>query len=177
MEHHGFIHDILDVKILILFVMSRVEQPVSAQTIYELCLQDDCLTYFDVQESIPQMVDTGHLMQTADGLYTITDKGREAMEVTQDAVAFPVKHRAGVAVERFNRQSKREKFIRSQIIQRDNGEYVVHMGLDDPKGPLMDLQLTAPTLQQARRLEKAYRNTAETVYQSIMIGLMEEMEG
>ena len=45
MERRGFIHDILDVKILILYVMSLVEEPVSAQTIYELCYQDDCLSF------------------------------------------------------------------------------------------------------------------------------------
>ena len=63
MERRGFIHDILDVKILILYVMSLVEEPISAQTIYELCYQDDCLSYFDVQEAIPQMVRSGHLVE------------------------------------------------------------------------------------------------------------------
>ena len=61
MERRGFIHDMLDVKVLVLYVMSMVEMPVSAQTIYELCLQDDCLSYMDVQQAIPQMVETGHL--------------------------------------------------------------------------------------------------------------------
>ena len=37
MEHYGYIHDIKDVKVLILYVMSLVDRPVSAQTIYELC--------------------------------------------------------------------------------------------------------------------------------------------
>ena len=61
MERHGFIQDILDVKILILYVMSLVQDPVSAQTIYELSYQDERLSYFDVQEAIPQMVESGHL--------------------------------------------------------------------------------------------------------------------
>ena len=80
---------ILDVKILILYVMSLVEEPVSAQTIYELCYQDDCLSYFDVQEAIPQMVPSGHLVEEEFDRYVITDKGREAEEITQDSVAFP----------------------------------------------------------------------------------------
>ena len=48
MQRLGFIHDMLDVKVLILFVMSRVAYPVNTQQIYELCYQDDCLSYFDV---------------------------------------------------------------------------------------------------------------------------------
>ena len=49
MEKHGFIHNMMDVKVLILYVTARVDCPVTAQTIYELCYQDDCLSYFDVQ--------------------------------------------------------------------------------------------------------------------------------
>ena len=56
METHGFIHSMLDVKVLILYVMARAAYPADAQKIYELCYQDDCLSYFDVQEALPQMV-------------------------------------------------------------------------------------------------------------------------
>lgn len=177
MERHGFIHDILDVKVLILYVMALVEEPVSAQTIYELCYQDECLSYFDVQEAVPQMEASGHLERTEDGLYTITDKGRETEEITQDAIAFPVKQRAKTAVERLNRKTKRDQFLRSEIQKRESGDYAVIMGLDDLEGPLMTLELTAPNLQQARKLEAAYRKNAEAVYQSVMIGLLEEAEG
>ncbi len=177
MERHGFIHDILDVKVLILYVMALVEEPVSAQSIYELCYQDECLSYFDVQEAVPQMVVSGHLERGEDGLYTITDKGRETEEITQDAIAFPVKQRAKTAVEKLNRKTKRDQFLRTDIQKRDGGDYVVVMGLDDFQGPLMTLELTAPNLQQARKLEAAYRKNAETVYQSVMIGLLEEVEG
>ncbi|MGN0980001.1 MAG: DUF4364 family protein [Candidatus Avoscillospira sp.] len=176
MERHGFIHDILDVKILILYVMALVEDPVTAQTIYELCYQDECLSYFDVQEAIPQMVTSGHLSQTEDGLYVITDKGRETEEITQDAIAFPVKQRAKNAVEHWNRKTKRDQFLRTEIRKRESGDYMVVMGLDDYDGPLMNLELTAPNLQQARKLEAAYRKNAEAVYQSVMVGLLDEAE-
>ena len=177
MERHGFIHDILDVKILILYVMSLVEEPVSAQTIYELCYQDECLSYFDVQEAIPQMVESGHLEKNQDDCYSITDKGRETEEITQDAIAFPVKQRARSAVEKLNRTTKRDQFLRTEIRKKENGEYSVVMGLDDLQGPLMNLELTMPNLQQARKLEAAYRRNPAAVYQSVMIGLLEEAEG
>ena len=176
MERHGFIRDILDVKLLILYVMSLIEEPASAQTIYELCYQDERLSYFDVQEAIPQMVETGHLDIVEDGCYQITEKGRETEEITRDGVAFPVKHRAKMAVEKLNRAKKRDQYLRTEIRKKENGECVVYMGLDDPLGPLMNLELTMPNLQQARKLEAAYRKNAEAVYQSLMIGLLEESE-
>ena len=57
MERHGFIHDMLDVKVLILYIMSRAMYPVDLQKIYELSYQDDGLSYFDVAQAVPQMVE------------------------------------------------------------------------------------------------------------------------
>lgn len=176
MERRGYLHDILDVKVLILYIMARVETPVTPQTIYELCYQDDSLSYFDVQESIPQMVKTGHLEELPNERYVITEKGRAAEEITADSVAFTVRERARVAVERYNKNLKREQFLRSEITRKEDGEYRVRMELDDLRGPLMDLTLTAPSLQQARRLEAGYRKNAELVYQAVMIGLLGDEE-
>ena len=52
MERHGFVHDMLDVKVLILYIMARVAYPVDLQKIYELSYQDDGLSYFDVAEAV-----------------------------------------------------------------------------------------------------------------------------
>ncbi len=174
MERLGYMHDILDVKVLILYVMARVETPITPQTLYELCFQDDSLSYFDVQEAVPQMAETGHLLELPDGRYTITDKGASTEEIISDSLAFTVRERAKAAVEKFNRDLKRDQYLRCEITQKENGEYLVHLGLDDMRGSLMDLTLTAPTIQQARRLETAYRKNAELVYQSVMIGLLGE---
>ena len=176
MERHGFIHDMLDVKVLILYVMSLVEMPVSAQTIYELCLQDDCLSYMDVQQAIPEMVNTGHLQKLGD-LFAITDKGRDTEQLTNDSIAFPVRHRAKTAVDVLNRAARQEQFIQTELRPCENGEYIVSMKLNDMNGQLMHLELTMPTRLQAKRVETAYRKNPDMIYQSVIVGLLEETEG
>ena len=63
MQRLGFIHDMMDVKILILYVTARAEYPMTTQEIYEVCYQDDRLSYFDVCTAIPEMVVSGHLQE------------------------------------------------------------------------------------------------------------------
>lgn len=176
MERHGFIHDMLDVKLLILYVMDRVMYPVDTQKIYELCYQDDCLSYFDLIQAIPQMVASGHLLQQEPDKYVITDKGKEAASVTEDSVAYPVRQRAGMAVERFNRQILRNNFVRTEILPRPGGDFSVIMGLDDEFGNLMTLELAAPTRMQARTLERAFEKKAELLFQNLMSTLLDESE-
>jgi len=169
MERRGFIHDMLDVKVLILYVMSLVEMPISAQTIYELCLQDDCLSYMDVQQAIPQMVETGHIHQLEENLFEITDTGREVCAVMEDTVAYPVAQRAKAAAEKFNRDARRSNFLRTEVRTReDSPEVTVHMELMDENSQLMTLELLAPDLSQGRRMERAFREKAERIYLSVM---------
>ena len=172
MQQHGFIHDMLDVKVLILFVASKALYPLSLQKIYELCFQDDCLSYFDVSVAVPQMVESGHLEKVADDAYVITDKGREQEEVTSDAIAYPVMQRAQAAVERFNREIKRQSMVRTEVIPREGGDFSVVMGLDDEKSNLM-----TPTQTQARALARAFGKRAEQIFQVVMTELLDEAEG
>ena len=174
MQRLGFIHDMLDVKVLILFVMARSNYPMSTQEIYELCYQDDCLSYFDVCTAIPEMVVSGHLKETTDGKIEITEKGRQDGELTADSIAFTVKQRSENAVARFNRQIRRSSFVRTQIVEREGGDYSVIMSLDDEKGNLMTMELMAPDQRQATRLARLFEQKAENVYALTMAELLED---
>ena len=176
MQRLGFIHDMMDVKVLILFVMGKVNYPVNIQQIYELCYQDDCLSYFDVCTAVPQMVQSGHLKEEEGENYAITDKGRADGSLTEDSIAFTVKQRAENAVARFNRQIRRSSFVKTQIVPRETGDFSVIMALDDEMGNLMTLELAAPNQRQAVRLGKLFEKKAESIYNLTMTQLLEEEE-
>ena len=174
MQRLGFIHDMMDVKVLILFVMARSGYPVTCQEIYELCYQDDCLSYFDVCTAIPEMVRSGHLKALEDEKYEITAKGKADGALTEDSIAFTVKQRAENAVARFNQQMRRSSFVKSQVIPRENGDFSVIMALDDEMGNLMTLELVAPDQRQAVRLSRLFEKKAETVYNLTMAELLDD---
>lgn len=174
MKRLGFIRDMMDVKVLILFVLSRANYPMTTQEIYELCFQDECLSYFDVCTAIPEMVTSGHLSETEGGRYEITERGRQDGQLTQDSIAFTVRQRAEDAVTRYNRQLRRKSFVKTQIIPRETEDFSVMLSLDDEQGNLMTLELMAPDQRQAVRLGKLFESKAEIVYNLIMEELLNE---
>ena len=176
MQRLGFIHDMLDVKVLILFVTARSSYPMTLQEIYEVCYQDDCLSYFDVCTAIPEMVTSGHLKELEDQKYEITEKGIADGSLTEDSIAFTVKQRAENAVAKYNRQIRRSSFVKTQVIPRDGGDYSVIMALDDEMGNLMTLELVAPDQRQAVRLGKLFEKKAEMVYNLTMAELLDDEE-
>lgn len=174
MQRLGFIHDMMDVKVLILYVMTRVNYPVTVQQIYELCYQDDCLSYFDVCEAVPELVESHHLHPLENNCYEITEKGKADGSLTQDSIAFSVRQRAENAVARFNRQIRRSSFVKTQILPRESGDFSVIMALDDEMGNLMTLELMAPNQRQAVRLSRLFEKKAEIIYNMTMTELLED---
>ena len=176
MRRLGFIHDMMDVKVLILFVTARCGYPLNCQEIYELCYQDECLSYFDVCTAVPELVKSGHLKELEGESYVITEKGREHGALTEDSIAFTVKQRAENAVARYNRQIRRSSFVKTQVIPRECGDFSVIMSLDDEGGNLMTLELLAPNQRQAVRLSKLFERKAEQVYSLTMAELLDDEE-
>ena len=176
MQRLGFIHDMMDVKVLVLYVAARSGYPMTAQEVYELCYQDESLSYFDVCTALPEMVASGHMTQMEDGRYEITEKGRADGKLTEDSLAFTVKQKAENAVAKFNRQLRRSSFVKTQILPRDNGDFSVVMALDDEVGNLMTLELVAPNQRQAVRLGKLLEKKAEILYNQTMNELLNDEE-
>ena len=174
MQRLGFIHDMMDVKVLILYVTSRANYPMTVQEIYEVCYVDDCLSYFDVCTAVPEMVKSGHLLTVGEDRYEISPKGKEAGELTADSIAYTVKQKAENAVNRFNRQIRRSSMVKTQVVQRDGGDFSVIMSLDDETGTLMTLELIAPNQRQAVRLSKLFEKKAEEIYNLTMTELLDD---
>lgn len=174
MKRLGFIRDMMDVKVLILFVLSRVNYPMTVQEIYELCFQDECLSYFDVCTAIPEMVNSGHIEQKEEERYEITERGRQDGALVEESIAFSVRQSAEDAVTRYNRQLRRRSFVKTQLIPRETEDFSVMLSLDDEKGNLMTLELMAPDQRQAVNLAKLFEGKAENIYNLIMAELLDE---
>ena len=166
----------MDVKVLILFVTARSNYPMTAQEVYEVCYQDECLSYFDVCTALPQMVESGHICRLEDERYEITEKGKNDGKLMEDSIAFTVRQRAENAVARFNRQLRRSSFVKTRISPHGEDEQSVVMSLNDEKGNLMTLELLAPSQRQAIRLSRLFEKKAELLYTLIMSELLDNEE-
>ena len=52
MAGRGFIHDKLEIKFLILYIASRVIEPIPFDTVLDLTMCDDAIDYFDFSDTL-----------------------------------------------------------------------------------------------------------------------------
>lgn len=173
MSRTGFIHDKLDIKFLVLYLMARVASPVDFATLADLTFCDDGVEYFDFAESVAELVATEHLT-LEDGKYSITDKGRRNGKICESSLAFSVRHRCDQNLARVNGALRRDAQVRSELLPREDGGVTLRLILDDDKGNIMTLDMLTVSTDQAGHLAEKFRAEPEKLYHGILQVLLEE---
>lgn len=175
MPRYGFIHDKLDIKFLILYLMSRVASPIGFSTLTELVLCDDGVDYFDFAESAAELVQTGHLTLENDQ-YAITEKGMRNGGYCESSLPYSVRLKCDKNLTRINAVLRRNAQVRTEIDPREDGTHTLRLILDDNTGNLLTLSLMTGSHQQAEQLAKKFRDRPEQVYNGILGVLLSEEE-
>jgi predicted transcriptional regulator len=166
LERFGFIHEKLDIKILILFILRRLPAAVSAETLTELIFCDEGIGYFDYAESLAELVETGHVQQKEDG-YLLTEKGDRNGETLEDSIPYSVRVKAEEKLAPVAEAMRRAAMIEAKHSMQEDG-CRVELGLSDGLGDIARLCLLCAGEEQAERIERNFRADAEGIYHRIM---------
>lgn len=173
----GFVRTPFEVKLLILYVLSGVQQPVDLDTLMDLVLCDDGVAYFDFSEALADLIRTEHV-HAENGLHEITAKGRSNLASCISELAYSVRLICDRRVAELNETLRRERLVRAEVTPRIAGEgFTVAMALDDNNGNLLRVDMLAPTRQEADRLARNFKAHAPKVYNTLLSVLLEEQDG
>ena len=157
MAGYGFISGKLEIKFLILYIASRLIQPVPFEVLQELSMCDGGVDYFDFAECLADLVRTGHLSRDEEGLYAVTEKGRIN----------------GAICERL----KRRALVKARAEKRPQGGYTVTLSLSDELDSLMQLTLLVTREDMAKALQRHFQADAEQIYSQILAVLFDHESG
>ena len=171
MVQPGFIHDKLDIKLLILYIMARVTAPISMPVLTDLALCDAGVDYFLFAESVSELVESGHLTLENDS-YVITEKGRKHSEITESSLPYSVRLKCGKALSSLNSRLRRDAQVRSQVTPREDGTFTLQLALDDNDGNLFSLDLLVATEEQGNHIAKRFQVSPAQIYNDILTILL-----
>ena len=171
----GFIQSELDLKLLVLYIMSRVAGPVTFLQLLELALCDEGVDYFDFAEAAAELVSTEHLL-LEDERYSITEKGRKNGAICESSLPYSVRVKCDKNVTKLNSRLRRDAQVRSERIPRNDGTFTLRLALDDEHGNLLTVDMLAATEQQCDRLSEQFKAHPEQIYNGILDVLLTDYE-
>lgn len=174
MDRHGFIRDKLDIQILILFILSRLESGVELDVLADLALCDDGISYFDFQECIISLTDTAHIAQT-DGRYVITEKGARNGTLTENSLPYAIRKRAEERTAALSHIQRRNALVNASVTPKKDGNgSVVRLSFGDGLGELLSIDLYAASETQGDHMADKFLKNAEEIYAKIVALLTED---
>ena len=165
-ERLGFIHEKLDIKILILFILRRLPGSVSRETLQDLVQCDGGIGYFDFSDCLSEMTDNGLVLEDEDG-YRISDKGAFNCEQVESSLPYSVRKKAEKLL-----ASEAERLRRLAMItakhETGEGGCTVTLAMSDGKGEIIHMDFLCSGEEQAKRIERNFKHNAEEIYGKIV---------
>ena len=165
----GFIKDKLEIKFLILYVASRLIEPVPFAAMQELCMCDAGIDFFDFSECLSRLVRSEHLTLSEEGLYAVTEKGLRNGEICESGLPYSVRLALDKSITIYNQKLKRQAQIKSVVTPRGNGTFTVSLSFcDDEDQTILGMELMVPTEGMAKDLAKRFKKNTEQLYNGVL---------
>lgn len=166
MERFGLIHEELDIKILILYILRRLPGTVDPETLMELCQCDSGVGYFDYADCLADLVESGHITENEEG-YCITEKGARNADAVESSLPYSVRAKARRLIAPVEERMRRAAMITARYRSAQGG-VTVELAMSDGVGEILRLSFLCAGEEQARQIQKNFRRDAEGYYQKIV---------
>ena len=140
-----------EIRILLCYLLSSVNRPLSLTQITDIVRRDELVNYFELSDSIPDMIKSGHIRvdhtEDKEEYYTATDLGRETSETLERSLP---------------------KTVRDKTIRADNGGYTARMRILDGDDELLNLSVFLPDRAQVESVRRAFLGDPALLYKGVL---------
>ncbi|MBQ1955017.1 MAG: DUF4364 family protein [Clostridia bacterium] len=177
----GYIRDKLDLKYLLLFVLSSVNEPLGMDDVVEAALTDGAITYFDASDAFYELVESGHIEQKGEdsgsALYVISERGRGIINSSEKRLPQSVRRDAQKAALTAAAKRKRDSLISCETVPRDDGTFTTRLSMKDDDGDIITMELMVVSRSQGQLIESNFRANAEVIYGAVLNAILKDYEG
>ena len=170
----GFIHDKVDIAVLILYVLEKLPYEVSREKLSELVMIDGGFSWFEFSDALDLLVKNDQVAIVNQN-YIITDNGKRNVRIVGSGLPYSVRSRVDDLLPDTVDKMERDRQIRIET-GRDEDFCSVSMRLRDGVGEVVYLKLAVPDAGTAGRIAAYMKKDAENIYQQILSMLLNGQE-
>ena len=147
-------------KLIILYMLSKVDFPLTNAQISDFILGKGYTTYFTLQKALSELTESGLIREETTHnrtLYHLTEEGDESICFFENKISDAI---------------KKEVSVKSDYYRNTNGEFSVHCQVIEHAMPLIDLTVTVPSREEAETMAANWNARNQEIYAYIMTHLL-----
>ena len=149
-------------KLIILYMLSKVDFPLANAQISDFVLGKGYTTYFTLQKALSELTESGLIREETTHnrtMYHLTEEGAESICFFENKISDAIKDDI-------------EDFFVEKKFSLKNEEFSVHCQVIEHSMPLIDLTVTVPSHEEAETMAANWAAKNQEIYAYIMTHLL-----
>ena len=162
-------------KLIILYMLKKVDFPLTTAQISEFILDKGYTSFFKLQETLSEMLES-NLVKTEEThnrtLYHLTKNGEETIHFFQDRISPSIQKDIDDFLAEKAYDLKEEVSVKSNYYMNTNHEYDVVCKITEEEQTLIELKLCVPTEKEAESIASNWTKYNQEIYTSLLSKLL-----
>ncbi len=162
-------------RMIVLYMLSRVEFPLTNTQITNFILEKDYTDYFTVQQAISDLLSSGLITAESthsNTIYRITEDGDETLRLFIDKISPGIMADVSSYFREHQYDLRQETSAYADYYKAAGSGYSAHCVIKNREQPVLDLTITVPDKEQARSICTNWESEHPEVFAALMDHLL-----
>lgn len=163
-------------KLIIMYMLSKVDFPLTNAQISEFILDKGYTTYFKLQQALAELCESELIREETTHnrtLYHLTEDGAESIQFFKNKISKAIQEDIDIFLKEKKYELKNETAIKADYYKNTAGEYSVRCQVLEQQEPLIDLTLSVPSKAEAEKIAANWQKKNQSIYAWLMAQLLE----
>lgn len=164
-------------KLSSLYILSRVDFPLSTNSLCLFLLERKYTDYFTFQQGMAELIDDKYInkKQVHDKvLYTITDEGRNAIDLLKNELSPELRQEIDEYIIENKFPMHEDISVLSNYYQQDINHFISHLYIEENGHRILELNVLASTADEAESICSNWKKSSEELYPMLMSTLLKK---
>lgn len=162
-------------KLMILYMLDKVEFPLTNSQISEFILAEGYMDYFKLQQVLAELAESGFVREEATHsrtFYHLTDEGAQTVRYFKRDISSDIQQDIDQFLHDKKYELKNEFSVQADYCPNADSEYLVRCKVLEHGSPLIELALTVPSEAAAVSAANNWQQKNQEIYTFIMQKLL-----
>lgn len=168
---HDDIKELAENKLILLYILAKLNIPVSNIQITKIILENKFMNYFLLQQYLNELSENKYLIcEKKDDkiFYSLTGSGKQTLEYLSNLIPFGIRKNIDSNMASEKKKIRNEISITADFTPVNENEFVVTCKVDEDTFNLIELNITVGSKNDAREICDNWKKNSQLIYPEIL---------
>lgn len=163
--------ELAESKVLILYILSKINKPITNLELLDLIQSITEMNYFYFQQFLIDLIENRYIIefeQSKEKFYAITVSGRETIQLTLDMLPGTIKNKVDETINKTLKKIEDQESIYADFFPIKKDEFIICCGIKEDNKKIFEVQVFSSSRDNSIKIMENWKKNAITLYPKIV---------